>query len=464
VQVSFRDPDGYVIRSGGRIFRCVLPQAAAEVLDFLASPLAAEQTAAGNLAGTVVLPPGDAPFDVPAGATLLEHSAIPFPNYPYEWAPEMLRSAASLTLHLAEAALRTGWDLKDASPFNVMFDGARPVFLDLLSFARRDPLDPIWRPYAQFAGAFLYPLLANRLAGLRLDEVFLTQREGLDTARLRRLCSPLALLRPPVLGLVTIPSLLGAAAGNGAPSRYRARRTSDAGEARFLLQRLLTGAGRALARIPQPPNRSEAARYMESGHTYNAEELARKETAVTEALDGAAVANVLDIGCNTGYFSLLAARLGKRVVAIDRDPDGIGELWRAASASGANVLPLVIDIGRPPGACGWANGEQPAFLERARGRFDCVLMLALMHHLVVNERVPLATIFDLLAELTTRRVVAEYVDPADAQFRRIVRGREALHRDVTPEAFEAAASRHFRLHARCQLTPTRCLYTFDKEA
>ena len=34
---SFRDPDGFVIQSGDRIFRCVLPHAVADVRAFLTS-------------------------------------------------------------------------------------------------------------------------------------------------------------------------------------------------------------------------------------------------------------------------------------------------------------------------------------------------------------------------------------------------------------------------------------------
>src|SRR5262249_47603899 len=125
------------------------------------------------------------------------------------------------------------------------------------------------------------------------------------------------------------------------------------------------------------------------------------------------------IGCNNGYFSLLAARYARRVVAIDRDPQAAGMLWGTAHQRGLNILPLVIDIARPPGGCGWANRECPSFLDRASGRFDCVLMLALIHHLLVNERVPIDGIFELVAALTAKVAIVEYVDPADAQFQRI---------------------------------------------
>ena len=137
-------------------------------------------------------------------------------------------------------------------------------------------------------------------------------------------------------------------------------------------------------------------------------------------------------------------------------------LWRTANLESLDILPLVVDIARPPGACGWANSEAPSFLDRACGRFDCVLMLALIHHLLVNERVPLDRIFELAARLTTGLAVVEYVDPADSQFQKMTRGREALHRGLTKDCFEASAGRYFEILESRALTQTRQIYALKK--
>ena len=84
--------------------------------------------------------------------------------------------------------------------------------------------------------------------------------------------------------------------------------------------------------------------------------------------------------------------------------------------------------------------------------------------MIVNERAPLSAIFELLADLTTRSAVVEYVDPSDVQFQRILRGREDLHRDLTPAGFEAAAQRFFRISARLDPAPSRRLYLLEKVA
>ena len=68
-------------------------------------------------------------------------------------------------------------------------------------------------------------------------------------------------------------------------------------------------------------------------------------------------------------FSVLAAKSGARVVAIDSDPIVPGEVWRTAHKDELDVLPLLIDLTRPTPAIGWRNRECSGFLERARNAF-----------------------------------------------------------------------------------------------
>jgi SAM-dependent methyltransferase len=465
VSQSFRDPDGFVFQSKGRIFRCVLPDAAADVRAFLNSDIAKEFVSGNSLTSTTILENGsgvDIPRDqLPAGSLLLEHPPIPFPNYPYEWSSGMLRTAGELTLRLARAALRSGFVLKDATPYNIMFDGCRPVFLDVLSFRRRDPLESVWRPYAQFVRTFIYPLLASAYFGLRLDEILLVHRDGLEPQRLLALCPAYRRLLPPFLSAITIPALLSRASGEP-EDMYRVRRARDPDEATFILEHLFDRSAKLLRRSSPPLRRSAATEYIDSDCIYSETDFAAKQRFIDDALTRWQPATLLDVGCNTGHFSMLAAAHGTRVVAIDRDPDATEMLWRAGRNDHTSVLPLTVDISRPPGASGWMNGECLAFLERSRGKFECILMLALIHHLLVNERVPLTAILDLAAELTTRYAIVEYIDPADPQFKRIVRGRESLHTDVTRENFEAVASLRFEILGACDSLPTRRTYLLGK--
>ena len=63
-------------------------------------------------------------------------------------------AAAELTLKLGEEAIGEGWVLKDATPLNVLFQGPRPIFVDILSFERRDPRASVWLAYGQYVRTF----------------------------------------------------------------------------------------------------------------------------------------------------------------------------------------------------------------------------------------------------------------------------------------------------------------------
>ena len=106
---------------------------------------------------------------------------VPFISYPYEWSFSALKQAALLTLEIQRQALRANMSLKDASSYNVQFEGTRPVFIDTLSFERYEPGTP-WVAYGQFCRHFLAPLtlmsridislnrlLANYIDGIPLD-------------------------------------------------------------------------------------------------------------------------------------------------------------------------------------------------------------------------------------------------------------------------------------------------------
>ncbi len=82
---------------------------------------------------------------------------VEFISYPYEWAFGQLKDAALLTLDVQAEALKAGMTLKDASAFNVVFEGAKPVMIDALSFERRAEDEP-WVAYRQFCQHFLAPL------------------------------------------------------------------------------------------------------------------------------------------------------------------------------------------------------------------------------------------------------------------------------------------------------------------
>src|SRR6266481_2617884 len=241
---SFRDPAGCLFAYGDRILRMVSPAGVPDLALFLDSRTAQKHLAAGSVAGTRLLedpelrdlladpslPESCRPLD---GGIILEHERISFPSFPYEWPPEMLHAAGALTLELATSLLNDGLGLKDATPYNVLFRGPQPVFIDVLSFERRDPGDSTWLPYAQFVRTFLLPLLANRYFGIAIDQILTTRRDGLEPEEVYRWLKPLQKIRPPFLSLVSMPKWLGARHKQDDNSIYQKRPSQDPERARF---------------------------------------------------------------------------------------------------------------------------------------------------------------------------------------------------------------------------------------
>ncbi len=441
---SFRDPSGSCRAVKGRIIRTVDAPSAAELDGFLATACAKKHIEAGSLVTSTRLGEEEQrslELAPPPGGAVYEHPFIKFPSYPHEWPPEMFHAAGQLTAELALDALADGYGLKDATPFNILFVGARPVFVDVCSFERRAPDDAIWRPYAQFVRTFLLPLLAHRAFGQLPSEVFLAYRDGLEPESVYRLCGTLRRLTPPFLGLVSFPVWLGGKKSEAQLERPQARFSPE--KARFILSTTLRRLPRLLDRVAgQAVSDSKWSDYMQT-LSYTEAEFAEKEAFVKQALAEAKSTRVLDVGANTGHFSALAAESGASVVAIDYDAACLGRIWRRARSQKLDILPLIVNFARPTPALGWRNGENASFLDRARGHFDMVFMLAVLHHLLVTDRVPMAMALDLAAEITTRDLIIEFVGPEDPMFRRIARGREALHKGDTVEAFEKACAARF---------------------
>src|SRR5262249_16436730 len=153
--------------------------------------------------------------------------------------------------------------------------------------------------------------------------------------------------------------------------------------------------------------------YTETGCPVPEASREQKEKFVIAALKELQPERVLDVGCNTGDFSLLAARGGAAVVSIDSDDACVGHLWRRAEKENLPIPPRVVDISRPTAAVGWRNTECRSFLERATDSFDAVLFLAVTHHLAIQERVPFAEIAKLIADTTRDAAIVEYVGPND---------------------------------------------------
>src|SRR4051812_4704844 len=91
-------------------------------------------------------------------ALVVRHRPIPFTSYPNEWCAAMLKDAAFTIIDLVMELGQRGLTLKDAHPWNVLFDAYKPVYVDLTSII---PIEhnASWPGGGEFCRFCLYPLL-----------------------------------------------------------------------------------------------------------------------------------------------------------------------------------------------------------------------------------------------------------------------------------------------------------------
>jgi hypothetical protein len=454
---TFRDPQGRVFLEGDRVLREIYPDHVEPVLAWVQSSIAREWMRQGRLIATTIVATAS------GRAGLLEHERLFFPSYPWEWSPGQWRAAASLSLDLCEEALGQGFILKDATPLNVLFRGTQPLFVDVLSFKVRDPSSPLWMAYAQFVRTFLLPLAAYVYLGWPLGWTQ-QRRDGYEPADLAAWLPVLQRWRNPLRSLVTLPMLLEKRfSGNRAHTRTYKRESSEQVSG-HLVRRTVRRTRRLLEMLVPPAWASRWSNYTQAAAHYEPADRAAKEDFVRRSLDRIKAARVLDVGANSGVYSRIAAQCGADVVAWDTDVQATEMNWQAAQNEGLSILPLVADFARPTPALGWQNSEQQALLARAEGRFNCVLMLGILHHLLVADQIPLSAILDQVARISNRWAILEWIPKEDGQFADLCRGRDTLYEHLTESHFTEVVSGKFAVRDHNHLPNGRSLWVLEISA
>lgn len=461
---TFRDPAGHVEIQPDAVYRNIRSPFDAEILEFLALPLASAMVAQGRLVASEIMPRGSgaASDSVSDSSTLtLRHPRISFQSYPWEWSPALWLSAAELTLDLCSDLIRQGWILKDATPLNVLFQGIKPVFVDVLSIQKMVPDQPIWYPYGQFVRTFLLPMLAYSRLGWPLQATQ-TRRDGYEPEEIYASLSWMQRVRQPALSSVTLPSLL-ANSKKFSNDSLSPRSVKDPEVAKHILLKTLKNLLVHMRQVTPAHKSSTWSDYAETATHYSDEDHSHKRSFVAQALATAKPSRVLDVGCNTGVYSMLAAEAGAEVVSIDTDLQAVDRLCTKLKGSGKNILPLSVDLAHPTPSVGWENREYASFLSRATGHFDTVMMLAVIHHLLLRGQIPLASIADLCSRITTRNLILEWVPPTDPKFRELVRGRDSIYAHLTEAAFRNAFAVHFTVLREETLQNNRILFHLQRK-
>jgi SAM-dependent methyltransferase len=383
---------------------------------------------------------------------VLRHQTIPFVSYPYEWSFGMLKDSALLQLDLLIAALDERLILKDGTPYNVQWIGAKPVFIDIGSIARLQADEP-WAGYRQFCRLCLYPLLLQAYKDVPFQPWLRGSLEGISAEACSGLMTARDLMRPGVLAHVY---LQAQAERRAAPDRNVKEELRRAGFHPELIKANVTRLRRLVAGLTWKRQHSIWSEYADK-NTYQQEEANQKVAFVESVTASRPRRLVWDLGSNTGRFARLAAAHADYVVAVDADELSVERLYQSLKVDGpTNVLPLVGNIADPSPGLGWLGRERLPLPDR--GRPDLVLCLALIHHVVLGANVPLDEFIGWLAELGAELVI-EFVGREDSMVEALLRHKEDLFTDYEHANFETQLGARFDIIRRERLSSgTRTLY------
>ena len=404
---SFRDPSGYLFVQDGQLFRHVSEEFASSWQQLESSGFFQDAEIAKRTIGFESVPD---PRPNGNAYAVLRPTLIPFVSYPYEWVFAQRKAAALLTLDLQIEALRLGFELKDATAFNVQFIGPKPVHIDTLSFGIYQEGRP-WIAYYQFCRHFLSPLALESFVDVRLGKLLATHLDGIPLDLAARLLPRKLRLRP---GLAMHLFAQSRSASESLEGQSRPIPKIPKPNLLALIQNLRA----TVAAIPEPNAASRWQNYYD--HTnYDHAAMSAKEAAVRSLLDEVKPKVVWDLGATDGRFSRIAAEAGAYALAFDYD---YGAVSAAVGRADPNVLPLTMDLTNPSASIGWGSQERASLVERANA--DVVLALAVIHHLVIGAGIPMQRVAEYLARLAPVLVI-EWVPETDSQVQKM-RARDRL--------------------------------------
>jgi hypothetical protein len=453
---SFRDPLSRVYVDDSAAWRGLSEAGLADFEAYAATQAFAAAQRDGRVVATTAVPVADSPVG-PGWAGALRHERVELITYPYEWTFSMLKDAALLQLELSREALAEGILTKDATPYNVQFDGVRPVFIDVGSFERLVPGEP-WAGYRQFCELFLNPLYLQAILDVPFQPWLRGSLHGLSPTVVAHLIGGRRPLRRDVLTHVRLHARAEARYADADADHDIKDELKRAGFGPKLIDAQLANLRRAVDRLEWKASASTWSSYTERGH-YTDADLEAKEAFVAAATSALTDPVVLDLGANDGRFSRVAVAAGaSRAIAVDGDHLVVDHLYRRLKEEGeARILPLVMDLSDPSPGLGWRGRERPAFVERIRA--DLVLCLAVIHHLALSGTVPFPEIVAFLHDLGAPLVVEmpHRDDPMAARL--LARKRAGVFDHYDRPQWEAALGERFEVVEQATLpSGTRTLY------
>ncbi len=436
---SFRDPAGQIVYFENSPYRIIHSSFVENFLQVEATGLLTDLMKQKKLLAYEKV---NAPFEIAPHSLVLKPEAIEFISYPYEWSFEALKKAALAQLDIHLLALKYDVTLSDATPYNMQFLGATPVFIDHLSFVPYQSGDIFWG-YRQFCELYLAPLLLKHYLRLDFQKFLRAELGGICIKEINRLLPWYSKFNYKIFFHIFLQAKLQAKQSN---SRKKLKKVVLPKKS---LEQLLLSLQALINSLNSPLEKSVWSAY-ESSHSYSDTALSLKKQFIKQFCLRHKPKTVWDLGCNHTAFAEILLKHGvKSVIGLDADPQSVQQCFVNAEKKRLNFLPLLMDLANPSPSQGFRQQERKGFVERCNA--DAVFALALIHHLRISHNIPLEQLIEYVMKLAPAGVI-EFVEKSDPMVKVLLQNRADIFLDYTFKNFKNIIRSKAHIIAEVKLT------------
>lgn len=414
---SYIDPNGYLFQHNDQLYRAIYQHVAPFYTKLIEDGTIEFLVNQKNLVPTKIV---TADLQITSEPLVLHHSKIETVSYCVEWCPPMLQDAGLATLELLLELTNRGLSLQDAYPWNIVFDYTNPIFVDFTSIVPEHE-DYIWPAFSQYQSFFYRALILCSLKKSKSARYFLY--DNISGISLADYYSNLPLshrfLHPGSSIEYFLDKLLRTHT-NLKQSIVRKATNSKIEISRKIRQRFIKKEINKLTSLALDDNRDPWIDYYAS--IPDGVDKEAKTRVIKKIFGHIKPETVTDLGCNTGIFSIIAHECGAKVISVDSSETCISNLYSRAKQNNYKIHPIISDVLCSTPSFGLFGSQYPKLLDRIRS--DTVLCLGLMHHLHIAGRQPFSNIAKLLASVTKKHLIFEYIAMEDENIDLITSNRD----------------------------------------
>lgn len=343
------------------------------------------------------------------------------------------------TLDILIKSLESGYIIKDASAWNVVFSKGKPLFLDIGSFEKWDGKS-VWNAYGQFVRHYIVPLIVNKETGINISSIFNNNIDGIDPFKAKNILGARVFKAWINVEFIFLPSLF-----EGKKIKEQKKSQNSLIDNELNLKVIIKIIKRLKNKLKslKPNSKSFWSRYTHQREHYSEKDIDIKKKIFTDFIENRS-GNLLDIGCNTGEFLELSLK-NKNITpfGIDYDEDCINYIQEKFKNS--NITLSCINFSNPQNSIGWNNSETKGYLNKNKLFYDVVIFFGIAHHLMITHRIPILSILEILSNLTKEYIVFEFVDNLDPKFQHLAGKNINLYKNYTKDNFEKDLSCYFEI-------------------